>query len=1054
MDFSQSSDIVLDHLTGRNSKVDPYWIDQLKRLDRSVAKVLIPQLTPDNELGFDSSQGTAAVPKGPARAGTLLDYTIQQKRKHPQSVVLIRSGEFYETYGIDALMLIAHAGLNPMGNKCKAGCPVRNVQATLDSLIAQGLSVAVYEEVAEIASGSSSKVKAIKSRCLTQIVSPASSTYIYDLTLRPDEIDYHENRPAVGILSTSHGYTLCQVYLDEQSISITERLSEEGVHSLLTSSGYIEPVFIQGKLPIASQHVERMQGYSETDFPKQLLQRIGRLLEVNTESFHVITSNRPRPIYTSTALQIGLLANDNVPSLLPALLPSPANVFSLRFLKKWILSPPPHHITDAMQRLCRALADFTSPLPAFQAGSVGKIVSMLSAKQCNLQVFRDIQKNANALEYLLQHEIYQQIIEPVLVLTSFECGVPAVMANLLGDCQQIGRAIDQVVATDEADLPFVDPHGNVPEEFFQRNEDEFRNKISLSHPLIASVYQEIETAARLLCNTIHKEYPKGAEIVFDMLDNSLSLRDMPSSSTNGEGKRSKPRPQPVTGVKYIPFIDRKGKMAKRYTTEAVQKALDAYVSVVTLAPQKVSWLLQELCGQLQVFMMSIVQSTHVAVIIQTALAHTISAIQKGWHMPKLVTETAQMDLQGLIPYWMPRSTASANDLTLRGIFLLTAPNMSGKSTLMRSVLVAALLANCGLFVPAMHAVVPRFDTFFLRTASYDVPSEDKSAFALEMDDMRVMMRDCSERSLIMIDELGKGTSARDGSALAGALLELLDRRQVTGIFATHLHEIFKLPLTLNRVTNKRMAYDVLESDERNLNGNRDGNGKAPVLHHVLALTAAAVPLKVRWAYQLEDGQCLDSMALITARQYQMDQEVISRAQTLIQVYDELIWKPTESQWAEGTADAQEDKEPPIKQLVNEPGRYDLQEVAPIIQALLPANASKVIFIPTNYMVPAVLEGSSCLYILHVYPLHKTGSSVLYVGETESLTQRLHQHRLNYRRSGKHVEALACIVADKSLARQLETQSIHALKKAGYGFDKDTDSRHRLFSQSSSSKGEE
>ena len=67
--------------------------------------------------------------------------------------------------------------------------------------------------------------------------------------------------------------------------------------------------------------------------------------------------------------------------------------------------------------------------------------------------------------------------------------------------------------------------------------------------------------------------------------------------------------------------------------------------------------------------------------------------------------------------------------------------MSGKSTLMRAVLVTALLGNCGLFVPCDKAVIPRYDNFFLRTASYDVPSEAKSAFALEMDDMRVVLRD-------------------------------------------------------------------------------------------------------------------------------------------------------------------------------------------------------------------------------------------------------------------------------------------------------------------------
>lgn len=124
---------------------------------------------------------------------------------------------------------------------------------------------------------------------------------------------------------------------------------------------------------------------------------------------------------------------------------------------------------------------------------------------------------------------------------------------------------------------------------------------------------------------------------------------------------------------------------------------------------------------------------------------------------------ARMILKGLSPYWIRRSSATLNDVELQGLFLLTAPNMSGKSTLMRSVLVAALLANCGLFVPCSEAQVPRYDHFFLRTASHDVPIEKKSAFALEMDDVRIILKDATSRSLIMIDELGMAQSRRSSN---------------------------------------------------------------------------------------------------------------------------------------------------------------------------------------------------------------------------------------------------------------------------------------------------
>lgn len=157
-----------------------------------------------------------------------------------------------------------------------------------------------------------------------------------------------------------------------------------------------------------------------------------------------------------------------------------------------------------------------------------------------------------------------------------------------------------------------------------------------------------------------------------------------------------------------------------------------------------------------------------SVILQAASDHTVSACQKNWCIPELLdfidtdlgpSDSAKsrmtMSVTGISPYWIDRSRAVHNDFELDGLFLLTAPNMSGKSTLMRTILVAALLANCGLFTPCTAAKIPRYDHFFLRTSSHDIPSEGKSAFAVEMEDMRIILDDSTQRSLIMIDELGK-----------------------------------------------------------------------------------------------------------------------------------------------------------------------------------------------------------------------------------------------------------------------------------------------------------
>eukprot|EP01035_Chromulina_nebulosa_P022938 gene22938-29711_t len=75
---------------------------------------------------------------------------MQSKLKYPEKIILVRCGDFYETYGIDAIMLVAYCGLNPMADKCKAGCPKGNIQKTLDSLTSNGFSIAVHEEINHI----------------------------------------------------------------------------------------------------------------------------------------------------------------------------------------------------------------------------------------------------------------------------------------------------------------------------------------------------------------------------------------------------------------------------------------------------------------------------------------------------------------------------------------------------------------------------------------------------------------------------------------------------------------------------------------------------------------------------------------------------------------------------------------------------------------------------------------------------------------------------------------------------------------------------------------
>ena len=134
-----------------------FWLRKLGAVRRPSARSLLPQLVHTNPLGFVPAAlaRTAAESQPvwrPARS-SLGRFVLDAKSAHADKIVLVRVGEFYEAFGIDAVMLVEHCGLNPMGGRPRAGCPWRNVQSTLDGLTSSGLSVAVYEELDALSPG-------------------------------------------------------------------------------------------------------------------------------------------------------------------------------------------------------------------------------------------------------------------------------------------------------------------------------------------------------------------------------------------------------------------------------------------------------------------------------------------------------------------------------------------------------------------------------------------------------------------------------------------------------------------------------------------------------------------------------------------------------------------------------------------------------------------------------------------------------------------------------------------------------------------------------------
>lgn len=173
---------------------------------------------------------------------------------------------------------------------------------------------------------------------------------------------------------------------------------------------------------------------------------------------------------------------------------------------------------------------------------------------------------------------------------------------------------------------------------------------------------------------------------------------------------------------------------------------------------------------------------------------------------------------------LPAGSYIPNDLVMdedTSIYLITGPNMSGKSTYMRQLALIAIMAQIGSFVPADSAKLPVFDQVFTRIGAADDLYSGKSTFMVEMSEANEALQHASSRSLVLFDEIGRGTATYDGMALAGAIIKYLhDKVGAKTLFATHYHELTELDESLPHLKNIHV-------------GATEENGKLIFLHKIL-----------------------------------------------------------------------------------------------------------------------------------------------------------------------------------------------------------------------------
>jgi DNA mismatch repair protein MutS len=208
-------------------------------------------------------------------------------------------------------------------------------------------------------------------------------------------------------------------------------------------------------------------------------------------------------------------------------------------------------------------------------------------------------------------------------------------------------------------------------------------------------------------------------------------------------------------------------------------------------------------------------------MVDALLSFATAATEHGWRRPEVnagVRLSITAGRHPLVEHALPAGVFVANDLELDSdsaqIVILTGPNMAGKSTYLRMAAVIVLLAQSGSFVPAERAMVGLADRIFTRVGAHDDISAGMSTFMVEMTETANILHHATRASLVILDEVGRGTSTYDGVSIAQAVVEHLHDSPKLGcrtLFATHYHELTALAESLSRVRNQRV--EVLEEGD-------------------------------------------------------------------------------------------------------------------------------------------------------------------------------------------------------------------------------------------------
>lgn len=818
----------------------------------------------------------------------LMKQYFDVKSKHPEAILLFRVGDFYETFGEDAIKTSETLGIvltsrNNGGSDIElAGFPHHALDIYLPRLVKAGFRVALCEQLEK-----PSKEKKIVKRGVTEIVTPG-------LTIEDSLLNHKENNYLCSLYYAPNkliGIAFLDISTGEFSISEGDSLK---IQKLIQGFQPSEVIFSKSK----KDAFEKEFGdayyyytldewvYSE-DYAKELLTdqfevqgfkgfgidnmfaaqiAAGGILHYlkTTENTQLQHINGIQRIHLDDYMWLDRFTIRNLelihsthPTGIPLIqvLDKTVTPMGSRMLKKWVLLPLINK-AEIESRLTIVKhffehTDFRDDLSEYlkTIGDLERLVSRIPSQKINPREVLQLKKSL------------QTLIPITELLKTSNVGLLMEMVDNINLCEHIRERIDREI-DDEA--PGNIAKGNIIKMGWHEELDELKSIIKNAKDILLELQQrEAEKTGianlKIGFNNVFGYY---LEVTNKYKNQGLIPDDWV-------------RKQTLTN-------------SERYITDELKKlevkilGAEDKLKVIELK------LYEELVISLQEYIAPIQHNAHILAKLDSMMSLSIVAEQNNYCCPE-IDDSYVIDIKnGRHPVIEQHLAVGEeyvpNDVYLdrdqQQVLMITGPNMSGKSAVLRQTALICLLAQMGSFVPAEQARIGILDRLFTRVGASDNISSGESTFMVEMNETASIMNNISARSLVLLDEIGRGTSTYDGISIAWSLAEYLhdhgDMRPKT-LFATHYHELNELANRHERIQNYCISTKEIGNEVIFLRKLIKGGSKHSFGIHVAKIAGMPKEIVMRSAeiltrlekQSIESGQVTDEIPEVSTITHQL-----------------------------------------------------------------------------------------------------------------------------------------------------------------------------------------